>query len=169
MKLAGSVGAAVGLGALLFAQAPPPRAAAPKTDAGLKPFNHKVHLALGNVAPAIAAAMDKGTYLSPLPAAAREQLKAANTCQACHHGLEQAAAPPANAGLRMADCLVCHNKIDPPDSCAFCHTKDAQLRPASHTPDFLDSHTNKNSGLDYATCAVCHGRKFTCMGCHLAA
>ena len=69
--------------------------------------------------------------------------------------------------MQAADCLVCHNQVDPPDSCEFCHPRGAQLKPANHVPGFLDSHTNKNSGLDLQTCAVCHGRKFTCLGCHL--
>ena len=68
---------------------------------------------------------------------------------------------------QMADCIVCHNTIDPPDSCAFCHPKGAQLKPASHVAGFLDTHTNKNQNLDLKSCAVCHGKTFTCLGCHL--
>ena len=67
---------------------------------------------------------------------------------------------------QMADCLVCHNKVDPPFSCEFCHPASAKLKPANHTADFLDTHTKKNAGLDFPSCAVCHGRKFTCLGCH---
>jgi hypothetical protein len=40
------------------------------------------------------------------------------------------------------------------------------LKPANHTADFLDSHSRKQTVLDKATCAVCHGRRFTCLGCH---
>jgi len=66
----------------------------------------------------------------------------------------------------MADCLVCHNDIDPPYSCEFCHAKEAALKPASHAPDFLDTHTTGKLNLDKTTCAVCHGRRFHCLGCH---
>ncbi|MGH2374954.1 MAG: hypothetical protein ACRD96_25935, partial [Bryobacteraceae bacterium] len=66
----------------------------------------------------------------------------------------------------MADCLVCHSKVDPPFSCEFCHDSKAALKPASHVPDFLDSHHAKNAAVDRTTCAVCHARKFTCQGCH---
>jgi hypothetical protein len=67
---------------------------------------------------------------------------------------------------RMADCLVCHNQIDPPFSCVKCHDEGANLKPASHTPDFLDRHTKKGTIQERETCAVCHGRQFTCLGCH---
>jgi hypothetical protein len=127
----------------------------------LKPFSHKTHLKLGNIAPVIAAAIDKGTYLSP-PGDLRSQLNSGNQCLACHHGVEN-----NSPFLAMADCLVCHNKVDPPISCGFCHVDGAKLKPVNHAADFLESHSRANAKLDMKTCAVCHGRKFTCLGCHL--
>ena len=141
----------------LLAQAAPP----------LKEFSHAKHLKLGNVAPAIAGAIDKGTYLGRDGAKIRPLLNSSNPCVGCHRGLEESDAVSQANMPQMADCLVCHNQIDPPDSCAFCHPKGAQLKPASHVPGFLDTHSNKKSGLDIQSCAVCHGRKFTCLGCHL--
>jgi hypothetical protein len=141
----------------LLAQAPPP----------LKKFSHAKHLKLGNVAPVIAGAIDKGTYLGRDGAKIRPFFNSTNPCQACHRGLEESDAVSQANMPQMADCLVCHNQIDLPDSCGFCHPKGAQLKPANHVPDFLDTHTNKKSGLDMQSCAVCHGRKFTCLGCHL--
>lgn len=133
----------------------------------LKEFSHAKHLKLGNVAPVIASAIDKGTYLGEDGAKIRPLLNSANPCAACHRGLETSDAVSRANMPEMADCLVCHNTIDPPESCEFCHPKDAQLKPANHMAGFLDSHTNKNSGLDLQSCAVCHGRKFNCLGCHL--
>jgi len=144
--------------ALLAAQQPPGKPA-------LKAFSHKTHLKLGNIAPVIANAIDRGAYLSP-PGDLRRFLNTSNPCEACHRGLAESNRISQTNLPQMADCLVCHNKIDPPDSCAFCHNPGPQLRPANHTRDFLDTHTSKNSGLDKQTCAVCHGRKFTCLGCH---
>jgi hypothetical protein len=141
----------------LLAQAPP----------SLKEFSHAKHLKLGNVAPVIAGAIDKGTYLGRNGAKIRSLLNSSNPCVACHRGLDESEAVSQANMPQMADCLVCHNQIDLPDSCAFCHPKGAQLKPASHVPGFLDTHSNKNSGLDLQSCAVCHGRKFTCLGCHL--
>ena len=131
----------------------------------LKEFSHKKHLELGNVAPVIANAIDKGTYLGK-PGDIRGQLNSNNPCMACHRGMAESDRVSKINMPQMADCLVCHNKIDPPDTCAFCHPADAKLKPVNHAADFLDTHTRKNSGLDYTSCAVCHDRKFTCLGCH---
>jgi len=129
-------------------------------------FNHQLHLKLGNIAPLIAAAIDKKTYLSAPPADLRTQLNTQNPCEACHRGLEVSERPERSALPQMADCLVCHSQIDPPYSCEFCHAKGANLKPAGHTPDFLDTHTSGKLNLDKTTCAVCHGRRFHCLGCH---
>ena len=128
-------------------------------------FDHKKHLALGNIAPVIGAAIDSKNYLG-VTGDIRRHLNSANQCAACHRGMEESVAP-ARADLpQMADCLVCHNKIDNPFSCEFCHAKGAALKPASHAPDFLDTHTRKDAKYDKESCAICHGRKFQCLGCH---
>jgi hypothetical protein len=137
----------------------------PRPPTPLARFSHVVHLKLGNIAPVLARAIDSKTYLSP-PGDLRAHLNAKNPCTACHRGLEQSDAVTPAVLPRMADCLVCHSHVDPPDSCEFCHAKSMNLKPANHTPDFLDSHNRKNAALDKASCAVCHGRKFTCLGCH---
>lgn len=137
----------------------------PPAPTPLNRFNHALHLKLGNIGPVLARAIDTKAYLSP-PADIRAHLNSTNPCIACHRGLTQSdAVTPANLP-RMADCLVCHSHIDPPDSCEFCHAKTMTLKPSNHTADFLDAHNRKNARLDKTTCAVCHGRKFTCLGCH---
>jgi hypothetical protein len=129
-------------------------------------FDHQLHLKLGNLAPVIAAAIDKKTYLSPAGSEMLAQFNTQNPCEACHRWLDVSVRPDRSSLPQMADCLVCHSQIDPPYSCDFCHAKGAKLTPASHTPDFLDTHTSATAGYDKATCAVCHGRKFRCLGCH---
>ncbi|MSO23584.1 MAG: hypothetical protein EXQ58_10105 [Acidobacteria bacterium] len=128
-------------------------------------FSHQPHLALGNVAPALAAAIDSGTYLSPTRPA-RNQLETGNACMPCHRGLAESDATGPGNHPQMADCLVCHSTIDPPFSCELCHTKDAKIKPASHTPNFSDLHSNRNAKLDKPACKICHGVGFRCMGCH---
>ena len=128
-------------------------------------FNHALHLKMGNVAPVIAAAIDKGAYLSA-PGSVRSQLNTRNPCEACHRGLRESDAVTKANFPAMADCLVCHNQIDVPFSCTKCHVETQPLRPATHTPDFLDVHSSGRMKLDKTTCAVCHGRRFTCQGCH---
>ena len=129
-------------------------------------FNHQLHLKFGNLAPLIAQSIDKGTYLTK-PGDRRAQLNTKNACIACHRGIDQSEALFAKTAFpAMADCLVCHNKIDAPFSCEKCHDPKAAIKPANHPPDFLDSHNRKNHTWDKETCAVCHGRTFTCLGCH---
>ena len=120
---------------------------------------------MGNVAPVIAAAIDKGNYLTP-PGNIRALLDTKNACEACHRGMEESDAVTSAAMPRMADCLVCHSQIENPFTCEKCHAKNANLKPANHVPQFLDTHTTGKLNLDKTTCAVCHGRSFRCLGCH---
>lgn len=132
----------------------------------VRKFDHAFHVKMGNIAPVIAAAVKAKTYLAdPLPAGLDHLAESKNACTSCHRGLAQATATSRDHFPHMADCLVCHNKIDPPFSCETCHADDKALKPASHTNDFLDSHNRKNS-IAKVGCSNCHGRKFTCLGCH---
>ncbi len=128
-------------------------------------FNHKLHLGFGNIAPALARAVDGGRYLG-LPGDMRRHLNSDNPCLACHRGVAETDLATSQHLPRMADCLVCHSKVDPPFSCTYCHTEDARLKPASHTSGFVDLHSNHRAVPDKTACKVCHGVKFTCMGCH---
>jgi hypothetical protein len=128
-------------------------------------FSHKFHLTLGNVAPAIVAAIDSNQYLGPTEGL-RKSLDTDNACEACHRGLRVADELHPGTYPPMADCLVCHATIEAPFSCGFCHPDGTQLKPASHTSDFMDRHSGQIASLDRSTCKVCHGVKFRCKGCH---
>ncbi len=131
-------------------------------------FSHEQHLALGNAAPKIAAALDSGKYLGH-PPDIRTQLETENSCVACHRGLDQAETVDSKLHLPgMSDCLVCHDRVDAPFSCEQCHSEQEHFtfRPADHTREFVDRHSTGRAGLDKSTCQSCHGRNFTCMGCH---
>ncbi|HYW48266.1 MAG TPA: cytochrome c3 family protein [Bryobacteraceae bacterium] len=146
----------------------PPR----RPDTGparLTRFSHALHLRMGDVAPFIAAAIDKHNYFERPGAGAlwvRGHLGTKNPCEACHRGLEESDQVTSAALPEMPDCLVCHTQIDAPFSCEDCHAKNAALKPANHTEHFVDAHSSGKLKLDKTTCAVCHGRTFTCMGCH---
>jgi hypothetical protein len=153
---------ALSVAAVLSAQTPPAQ------SLPLKEFSHQKHLKLGNIAPVIAAAIDKGTYLGTNGAQIRPLLNSSNQCEACHRGLEVSEKVDRANMPQMADCLVCHNEVEPPYSCEFCHPQNAQLKPPEiHPANILDTHTKKNAIANKESCAVCHGRKFTCLGCHL--
>lgn len=115
----------------------------------------------------IAAAIDKQTYHS-LPAdGIRAQLRAArNNCTACHRGLEESDQVTKANLPQMADCLTCHPQIQNPFSCEKCHDPGPHLSPPSHVEGFLDLHSSPKANLEKASCVICHGRRFTCLGCH---
>ena len=110
---------------------------------------------MGNIAPVIAAAIDSHEYLSP-PRDIRRFLNTKNSCEACHRGLQESNAVSGAEFPQMADCLVCHaklEKIDPPFSCTTCHAKDFRLMPANHDAQWLDFHASGKSNMDKQTCA----------------
>jgi bacterioferritin-associated ferredoxin len=121
---------------------------------------------MGNVAPIIAGAIDHGRYLQPA-GDIRRHLNTGNACAACHRGMAESEQVTRANLPQMADCLVCHTVIQAPFSCEDCHAKGAELRPPSHLArTFVDSHSNKDLVPDKSSCGACHGRRFTCMGCH---
>ena len=128
-------------------------------------FNHKFHLQFGNLAPVFASAIDGGRYLGPT-AAVRPRLTTTNACQACHRALTETDFSSPHNLPQMADCLVCHTQIDPPFSCEFCHTAEAEIKPFSHTDDYIDLHSSGDFLHEKESCTICHGRNFRCMGCH---
>ena len=140
----------------------------------LDKFNHQQHMNLGNIAPMLLRAIEAKKYLKPLTSEAQAEMQGhlqtaqanKNVCGACHRGLEQAATVTRAHHPEMADCLVCHSDIDPPFSCTKCHVDSPALRPASHTADWVDVHSSGKANLDKPSCAVCHGTRFTCRGCH---
>jgi len=128
-------------------------------------FSHQQHLKMGNLAPVIAAAIDKKQYLQN-PGDLRRHLNGSNPCEACHRGLEESNQVSSANMPKMADCLVCHNQIDNPFSCEKCHAKGDNLKPASHVEGFMSAHSSGTMKLDKASCVVCHGTTFRCLGCH---
>ena len=104
-------------------------------------FSHQRHLALGNIAATLAEAIDSGKYLGPAPDF-RAKLDAEGACAGCHRGIDEAVAVDSRIHLpRMADCLVCHDRIDNPFSCETCHPANFVLKPADHDREFIDSHS----------------------------
>ncbi len=136
-------------------------------------FNHALHLKLGNAAPVINAAITGKTYHTSSPWSLpvdqiRNYVAAAggNSCMACHRGVADNEETSHSLFPQMADCLVCHAKIEAPFSCEKCHLPPQNLKPASHTANYVDVHSTGKANLDKQSCVICHGRKFQCLGCH---
>lgn len=132
----------------------------------LSRFNHKLHVALPKLGDIVASAVRAGSYLGRVPDGLERQLAGSDECTACHRGLRESDQVTKAVFPNMAECLVCHNEVDPPFSCEKCHTPGEHLKPASHTPDFLEAHSRPGALPEKQSCQVCHGRKFTCLGCH---
>jgi hypothetical protein len=135
---------------------------------GVETFNHAVHVKAGNPAPAIAAAIAARQYLGAEPPSPA-QLETKVTCAGCHHGIPESEVVPRDRVVKahfpqMADCLVCHTEIKPPESCRKCHGVAQTLKPTSHVAGYGDAHAEKT--VPKTGCAVCHGRKITCGECH---
>ncbi|MBZ5602145.1 MAG: cytochrome c3 family protein [Acidobacteriia bacterium] len=89
------------------------------------------------------------------------------TCTDCHRGMDTAMVTSKENFPPMAQCISCHTQVDIPDSCYQCHAKTMKLTPSSHVADFIDSHSRvKHSAVEKQACEVCHGKTFTCAGCH---
>jgi hypothetical protein len=132
----------------------------------LSRFNHQLHVSTPKLGDIVAAAIRAGSYLGPVPEGLEEQLAGSDECTACHRGLRDSDQVTKAAFPNMAECLVCHRDVDPPFSCGKCHSSGDHLKPASHTPDFLEAHSRPGARPEKQSCQVCHGRKFTCLGCH---
>lgn len=142
----------------------PPAIGAPRATP-IRAFDHSLHTKLGNVASVILRAIDSGEHLSPRAKEKRARLAdTKRNCAGCHQGIEQAETRAQIAPPGMSDCLVCHNQIETPFSCAKCHAPEMKLKPQNHLDSFIDGHTNVQ--LAKTECRSCHGRSFTCMGCH---
>jgi hypothetical protein len=88
-------------------------------------------------------------------------------CTQCHHGMETSEVTSKANFPAMAECLTCHTQVDIPDSCYRCHAKSMRLTPADHVTEFIDSHSRvKHPPEQKQACEVCHGKAFTCAGCH---
>lgn len=140
------------------------RTARPSLPRKVDSFNHQLHTKFGNITPLLRAAIVSKQYLAVQPPT---HLDTKNNCASCHHGIEQSDdVRAASVHPAMADCLVCHNKMEAPFTCEKCHNDVPALKPANHSRDFIDFHNRKNAGLDRSTCFTCHGKQFTCLGCH---
>jgi hypothetical protein len=130
-------------------------------------FHHQRHVDMAGIAKILLAGLQQGRYLSPPGPQLKQQLESAqNTCMACHRGMQEAVETGKQHFPQMADCLVCHNQINVPSSCLKCHLDSPKLRPATHSADWIDRHSRVLTEESKQSCVICHGKGFTCGGCH---
>jgi hypothetical protein len=91
-------------------------------------------------------------------------------CEACHASLLVPDAPSAEALPGMVNCQQCHEMESASLECSTCHMPDDVLKPASHTPSFLHTHSDMvqfdtHEAINGLQCQSCHDDDF-CSDCH---
>jgi len=88
-------------------------------------------------------------------------------CLTCHKGVNTSEETTKANFPPMAQCIACHNQIDIPDSCYFCHARTMKLEPVTHGDLWVDAHSRvRRNAAERQSCQTCHGRNFHCAGCH---
>ena len=138
--------------------------APPKTL--LAHFSHEKHLQLGNVAPIIAKAIDSGQYLSPAGDIRGHLNGTQRVPRVPPRHRDIGCGEPRRTCRKWPTAWFATTKSSCRSVARSCHGAGAKLRPADHPPEFLESHSRPDAKFDKTTCAVCHGRRFRCLGCH---
>jgi hypothetical protein len=93
-------------------------------------------------------------------------------CETCHGDVSQNQAGQQASFPDMVVCMDCHrsNSVSQGQDCYTCHTKDEQLKPATHNLAFMHSHSdmapnNINMTSGSKTCNTCHSPQY-CEDCH---
>ena len=127
-------------------------------------FGHNSHVNLDSIGILLKMAVSSGNYLG-IPPDLSEEFDLENACTSCHRGMNKTDYSTKDNLPVMSDCLLCHSEVDPPFSCGNCHSSDFRLTPVSHTETWIDDHTEMKHEKPNS-CESCHGRSFTCRGCH---
>ena len=92
------------------------------------------------------------------------------SCESCHADVAMAEVSGAGMLPGMVQCLDCHDQhaVTSVD-CQLCHAPEEQLKPISHSPDFIHAHSDiARTGAPVdgdKTCQTCHDTNF-CQDCH---
>lgn len=92
-------------------------------------------------------------------------------CENCHSQIKQSTYPGDLLSLpTMSDCMSCHQNKAVSNECSTCHLPGENLKPVSHTPNFIHSHGDMarigSTEMNVNTnCATCHQPQF-CQQCH---
>ncbi|MCB9058251.1 MAG: hypothetical protein H6627_06770 [Calditrichae bacterium] len=92
-------------------------------------------------------------------------------CENCHVNIAQKETSLPKALPVMNDCQSCHeNKMVASENCMTCHMENENLKPVSHTLDFLHNHAllaraDAKEMSANMNCASCHTTQY-CQDCH---
>ncbi len=100
----------------------------------------------------------------------QQHIAADVNCESCHSAVAQKTAAFPYVLPTMVECMECHEVNAVALACQTCHKPLENLRPISHTRNFLHNHGDQarmaamEVSADMA-CAVCHSQQF-CQDCH---
>jgi len=91
-------------------------------------------------------------------------------CQDCHEAVALKEEVGEYLLPGMLECQDCHDRKNASLECESCHMPEDELRPPSHTPDFVHAHSdlarnNAHETFSSFTCQTCHDDNF-CQDCH---
>ncbi len=99
-----------------------------------------------------------------------QHIAAGNNCESCHSAVTQKEEAFPYILPTMAECMNCHEQQVVSVECATCHTPLENLKPMSHTINFVNNHGDqaRMSAEEMSadmSCMVCHTEQY-CQDCH---
>lgn len=100
----------------------------------------------------------------------QKHLGAGLECATCHANVNGKETVLPYQFTDMKTCMNCHSSRGVSNECATCHLPGEELKPKSHTVNFLHTHgdmarTSAGSKATVQQCATCHQQNF-CQECH---
>lgn len=100
----------------------------------------------------------------------QRHVQAGLECQTCHEKVSRKTEVGEYILPTMVDCMTCHESRSISTTCNTCHLKSEKLLPASHTSNFIHSHSDlaRMNVADISgdkNCNTCHKVDF-CQQCH---
>lgn len=92
-------------------------------------------------------------------------------CMACHAPIMEKAEVGAPESLPgMVSCMNCHDNKGVINTCESCHLPEEELKPESHTINFIHTHSdlarmNETKTSGGFNCQTCHSKNY-CQDCH---
>lgn len=91
-------------------------------------------------------------------------------CETCHESVMERTDITPSVLPDMKNCMNCHERKSVSKDCYICHSQKEDLRPVSHSPNFIHNHSDlaRNATTDVSgnkDCALCHKKRF-CQDCH---
>ncbi len=100
----------------------------------------------------------------------QQHLAADNDCAKCHYEVSQKEEAFPYVLPTMVECMSCHEQQAVSVGCATCHLPFENLKPISHTVNFIHNHADiaRMDAMEISadmSCMTCHDQQY-CQDCH---